>query len=119
MGLLAASLAVRLIRTGLLSQMPQLTTLSVDARVLLFTAGASALAGLVFGLVLVLQQERNVLGIVTQGTRSTTRGFRRTQAGLVVTQVALAFVLLAGSGLMLRRFRGYCLLTWDSIRRTY
>jgi predicted permease len=101
-GLLAAWLTPRLLGTSLAAALPGVTSASVDGRVVAFTVGASLLAGLVLGIVLLVHLEHGAIHAVAHGTRGLSRRFRRTQATLVVAQVALAFVLLAGSALMLR-----------------
>lgn len=72
-----------------------------DADILLFTAGVSILAGILFGLVPALQASRtDLLSAMKEKTRSA-RGFWRLNlsAALVVMQVGLSMVLLTGAGL--------------------
>ena len=77
----------------------------VDWRVLAFTLVVSVGTGLVFGLIPALQGSRADLGAMLKesGGRSGT-GFRqnKTRAVLVVTEVALALILLVGSALLIR-----------------
>jgi putative ABC transport system permease protein len=79
-----------------------------DPSTLVFTVGLALTAGLLFGLVPALQTTRLDLGSVMKGDGTGWltggRGPRRLTArrALLVFQVALAIVLLVGSGLMLR-----------------
>ncbi len=78
---------------------------SVDGRVLFFTLALSTMTGLIFGIAPALQASRPDL-VTTLKSDSPTLGqnHRRfnLRSGLVVTQVALSFVLLIGAGLFLR-----------------
>jgi len=102
LGLIVGSLAVRLISVGFIAQTTALANQSLDWRVVFFTIVASILTATLFGLPVALRQEHRAERMLNESTRTQTPGLHRIQAGLVVTQVALAFVLLAGSGLMLR-----------------
>jgi putative ABC transport system permease protein len=108
-GLLAALVAMW--GTTLISAMgakviPQLVGIGIDFRVLAFTAGVSLFTGLLFGLGPALQL--SALGIdelLKAGGRSsgdTKHGSFRNL--LAVSEIALALMLLAGAGLMLRTF---------------
>src|SRR5262249_46278114 len=78
-----------------------------DGWVLLFTFSASMLTGVLFGLLPALQSARvaRLNDSLKEGTRSSgsaeKSGVRR---GLVITEVALALVLVIGSGLALKSF---------------
>ncbi|MBI1895383.1 MAG: ABC transporter permease [Acidobacteria bacterium] len=88
--------------------LPRLTEIAVDANVLLFAAVLSVLSGIVFGLIPVMKYagRRPDAGLRGVGrTFSEGRERHRTRSTLVVVQVALALVLLIGSGLMIRTFR--------------
>ena len=78
--------------------------LSLDARVLMFTLGAALLTGLIFGLAPAIQTARqNVNESLVKGGRGGGSGVSgRMRNILVVSEVALALVLLAGAGLMIR-----------------
>jgi predicted permease len=78
---------------------------SPNARVLLFTLLASVATVLLFGVAPALRASRVDLVPVLKDTTSTTPSFRRgpsLHSLLVVTQVTLALILLAGAGLFLR-----------------
>ena len=82
-----------------------LLDLSLNGRVFLFALGLSLITGLVFGLVPALQAAKSstVSGLKKEGegAEKAQRGFNLREA-LVVLQVALSLVALAGSGLFLR-----------------
>jgi predicted permease len=77
--------------------------------VLGFAVATSITAGLLFGLIPIarLMRSRTALSLARGGGRSASAGRRqhRTQNALVVVQMALALVLLIGSGLMIRTFQ--------------
>jgi len=87
--------------------LPAEAAVALDVRVLIFTLVLSVLTGIVFGLAPAIAITRsNLSGIMKDSARNSSAGTgRRTLGGaLVVTQVALAFVLLTGSGLLIRSF---------------
>jgi putative ABC transport system permease protein len=90
------------------ANIPRLTTVSVDGRVLLLSLGVSALIGLVFGLLPVAQARRIDLqtALKAEDGRGATGGRdgRIVRSTLVVAEVALAFVLVTGAGLLIRTF---------------
>jgi len=80
----------------------------IDARVLLFTFTISLLAGLLFGAIPALRTKTSWLAAaLKEGGRSQTSGRSRHRARniLMGAQVALAVVLLVGSGLMVRTYQ--------------
>ncbi|MGD8319764.1 MAG: ABC transporter permease [Gemmatimonadota bacterium] len=86
---------------------PRVDEIGIDGSVLLFTAAISVFSGLLFGLFPVLgYARRDLSGALKEGGRASTTGRERHRArsALVVAQVALALVLLVGSGLMARSF---------------
>jgi predicted permease len=88
--------------------LPRLAEIGVDIPVLFFTLGASLLAGLLFGLFPVWKYRKpDMAGGLKEGGRYGSVGKERHRARntLVVSQMALALVLLVGSGLMLRSFQ--------------
>jgi putative ABC transport system permease protein len=103
LGLGLGYVGLRLLITQGPANLPRLGEISVDATALIFVLACSLALSLVFGLAAVLK-----CGIPgrLQNARGATPGAtqRRTQNALVVTQVALALVLLVASGLMIRTF---------------
>lgn len=86
---------------------PRLAESGIDARVLIFTLGLSVAASLLFGLAPALQISRVDLNeTLKQGAARAMAGGKagRTRAALVVVEVALSVVLLAGAGLLIRSF---------------
>jgi putative ABC transport system permease protein len=93
---------VSLLPANQISAMPFLTTLHIDARMLGFSFGLSVLTGIVFGLAPALQSSRlDLNGILKEGGRNASAGAgHRLRSGLVMTEIALAVVLLVGAGLL-------------------
>ena len=79
----------------------------MDERVLLFAMAISVITGLLFGMVPALQATSpDLTGVMKDGGRGSTdrSGRKRLREALIVAEVAFAFILLAGSGLMLQSF---------------
>jgi len=84
---------------------PQETVARIDVRVLLFTLGASVLSAVLFGLAPALASSRIHLAAALKQSAtglSHTGAHVRSRSVLVVAEVALAVVLVVGSGLLLR-----------------
>jgi putative ABC transport system permease protein len=87
-----------------------LAPISVDGRVLAFTLSVSLLAGVLFGLVPAWRASRIDLYNVLKDTGRSLlggSGGRRLRSALVVTEVALALILLVGAGLLTRTLAAY------------
>jgi predicted permease len=96
-------LLVRLIPTNT----PRLDEVGPDARVFGFALAVSILTGLLFGLVPALQASRSDLNeTLKEGGRTGAGSARRNHARsiLIVSEIALSFMLLAGAGLLVRSF---------------
>lgn len=81
----------------------------MDAGVMLFALGVAAATGLLFGMAPALQAtSTNLASSMKEGGYSSTPGTpgRRLRGTLVVVEIGLAFVLLAGSGLLMRSLFG-------------
>jgi predicted permease len=107
-GVLLAWLGTRALVAAAPASIPRLEEIGVDGAVLLFTLAISILAGLVFGLLPALRAgSGRALAALRDGGRGSTIGRERHRARnvLVVGQVALALILLVGSGLMVRSFQ--------------
>jgi putative ABC transport system permease protein len=87
-----------------LNALPFLKTLHLDASILAFSFGLSLLTGMVFGLAPALQSSRPDLNeVLKEGGRNTAGGAgHRLRSALVMTEIALAVVLLVGAGLMMK-----------------
>jgi putative ABC transport system permease protein len=86
---------------------PRLNEIRIDGTVLAFTAGLSLLASLLFGLLPAFKYGNpNLVTTLKEGGRSATAGRDRhlVRSVLVVSQIALALILLVGSGLMVRSY---------------
>lgn len=107
-GLALAALATKLVRGLEAATIPRLGEISIDLTVVAFTFGLCLVAALVVSAspALRLREKKGLAGVLRDGTRSATVGRERRFARnlLVGTQVALALVLLAGSGLLLKSF---------------
>ena len=107
-GVLLAWIGTRaLVSAGPVS-IPRLGEIGINGNVLLFTVGLSVLAGLLFGLLPAVRAgSKKAIAALRDGGRGATIGRDRHRARslLVVGQVALALVLLVGSGLMVRSFQ--------------
>jgi putative ABC transport system permease protein len=86
---------------------PRMATLSVDARVLAFTAAVALASALIFGLAPAWRASRpDLTDVLKEAERGSTAGpgRQRVRATLVGFQVAVALVLLAGAGITMRSF---------------
>ena len=89
--------------------LPGEIVVEMDARVMMFAAVISVVTGLLFGLAPALQAARlDLAGVMKEGGRGSSSGNtgKGLRSFLIVAEVALAFVLLAGSGLLIRSFFG-------------
>ena len=103
LGLLLAHLTLRAASTLLEGQVPRADEISIDARVLLFVAGASILTGVVAGALPALRAGRSDLNdALKEGGRSDGAVGIGTRRLLIVCEVALSLVLLMGAGVMLQ-----------------
>ncbi len=103
LGLLIAAWAVDALLALHPRGIPRLQGITVDARVLVFTLLVSVGAGLLFGLVPALAAVRHdpADSFRGEGRGTAGRSANRFRSGLVVAQVALALVLLAGAALLI------------------
>jgi predicted permease len=108
LGIGVAQAALRLLVSIGPVGLPRLDDIALDARALAFALLVSLIAGVLLGLAPALKYPRRRIGAALHGIGRTvgiSRERHRTQNVLVVAQVALALVLLVGSGLMIRTFQ--------------
>lgn len=95
--------------------LPRAEDVRVDPMVLVFTFGIASLAGILMGLVPAFQGTKPALAEdLKEGSRGSSdgRGSRRLRSAMVIAEVALSLVLLAGAGLMLKSM--HQMLTLDA-----
>ena len=108
LGLLIATIGVRLLVRAGPVELPRLAEVSIDGTVVAFTLAITALVTVACSIIPALRFGRTELvTTLREGGRGGTssRGRQRVRGVLVAAQIALALVVLAGSGLLLRSFR--------------
>jgi putative ABC transport system permease protein len=106
LGLLVAFWGVRALGQWSGASLPAMRGIGIDAWVLAFTLGVSVITGLAFGLAPAVQAWRtDVNAALKEEGRGDTGGHRKwLRHFLVVSEVALALVLLIGAGLLIKSF---------------
>jgi predicted permease len=102
-----AWLAVRYVASMQTISMPLLRTVTIDGTALFFTALIALGTGVLFGIVPALQASEAKESENLKDTGRSMSGSRRaawTQKSLIISEVALACVLLVGAGLLIRSF---------------
>jgi predicted permease len=101
-GAILAWVGVRMLDKLPIEGIARIEVVTVDGRVLGFTAGIGLLTGLLFGLMPALRAYRmGMVAAMHEGGRGGTSS-RRSSSVLVAAQFALSFVLLIGAGLLLK-----------------
>jgi putative ABC transport system permease protein len=105
-GLALARLGLKVIMAAAPGSVPRTVEVGIDLWVLAFTLGVSILAVFIFALAPMAQMREGNLATGLHGAslRTTGAGGHLLRKGLVVTEIALAVVLIVGSGLMIRAF---------------
>ena len=110
-GVAIALVALQAVRTINPGNIPRLEEISIDGGVLAFTFGVSLLTGVLFGLAPALRAARLDLnsslksgGRASQGSGGFNLARHRLRSLLVVSEVAVSLILLAGAGLLIRSF---------------
>jgi putative ABC transport system permease protein len=104
-GLLLASAAIRILGHRLPADLPRVSGLAVDVRVLAFTALITLATGILFGLAPLFQtRSGNANETLKQNARLVGGIQSRLRNGLVVAQIAIALVLLTGAALTAKSF---------------
>ena len=107
-GIAVAVVVMRLLVQLGSSSIPRLATVSLDPRVLGFSLIVASASALIFGLVPARRAGRTQPGDVLRAQALSTTGTGsqgRLRGSLVIAQVAMAFVLLAGAGVLLASLR--------------
>lgn len=106
-GLAIAAWGVKFLAAMLPAGISGMSAVTVDARVLAFTLAVSLLTGLLFGLAPAFELARTDLHhTLKQGgaKQASAAGSRRIERALVVSEVALAFMLAVGAALLMQSF---------------
>jgi predicted permease len=100
-GVALGQMALRAAATFLVNQVPRADEITIDGRVLLFATGISLLTGVIAGAMPALRAGRTDLNeALKEGGRADGAIGVRTRRILIVCEVALSLILLAGAGLM-------------------
>lgn len=105
-GLAPALAAVRMLAVAGPSQLPRLQQIALDERSIFVALALIVSSGILFGLAPMRQMLRRDLAKDIQGGSRTTSGSWRLRSSLVAVNVAMAAVLLVGSGLLVRSLLG-------------
>jgi putative ABC transport system permease protein len=104
-GLLLAVWGIDLLTALKPANLPRLSSIRIDGWVLVFTVAVSILTGVIFGLLPALNASKlDVNEALKESTRASTGGAgrHRVRSVLVVSEIALALVLLIGAGLLIK-----------------
>ncbi len=106
LGLLVAKAGIGMLVAIGPQDIPNLAYVGLDGTVLLYTVGAALLAAALFGIIPALRASRpDLISTLRQSGRNEgLGGGRKLRNSVVMAEVALAFVLLIGGGLMFRSF---------------
>ena len=104
LGLALAHAALGLLRRMAPPGLPRIDEIAIDLPVLLFTLVIAILSGALFSLAPVVRLGRTNFTVLREGGRSSSAGpgRHRTRNTLVIAEIALAVVLMIGSGLLIR-----------------
>jgi predicted permease len=110
-GVAIAVAALQVVRTINPGNIPRLEEISIDGGVLAFTFVVSLLTGVLFGLAPALRAARLDLnsslksgGRASQGSGGFNMARHRVRSLLVISEIAVSLILLAGAGLLIRSF---------------
>jgi putative ABC transport system permease protein len=106
LGLVLAAWGISVLISGAPQELPRAAEIGMDPRVAAFAVAVAIGSGLAFGLVPALHVGRRLAASLRGGRGAGTgRSTHRFRSGLVIAEMALAVVLLVGSGLLLRSFQ--------------
>ncbi len=104
-GLLLGYWGVDLLLSIVPVKLPTFTKVTIDSNVLFFTLGMSIFSGLLFGSIPALHVSGPALNeALKEGGRSAAPGRHNSRRILVISEIALAMVLLVSAGLMIKSF---------------
>lgn len=104
-GLALGIVGSRLLGTLVPQSVSRVQNIGIDGTVVLFTVGITFLSAALFGVFPALQAVKNAMSLSVRGARDgASRAAVATRSALVVTQLAMAVMLLVGAGLLLRSF---------------
>ena len=105
-GLLLAVWGIELLTSLKPQGIPRLDNVRIDSTVILFTIAIGVVTGVLFGLVPAFTSTRGMSASLKESGRGavTSRSGSRVRGALVVVELALAVMLLAGAGLLMRSF---------------
>jgi putative ABC transport system permease protein len=105
LGLLLAQFGIDLLAALAPRNLPRMNGVRIDGWVLSFSVAVSVAAAVIFGLIPAIRASQPNVGHLLRGGRAASQsGGTVLRNGVVVAEVALSFVLLVGTGLMLRSF---------------
>ncbi|HEX8184224.1 MAG TPA: ABC transporter permease [Blastocatellia bacterium] len=107
LGLLLAAWGTDLLVAISPNNVPRFAEIKLDNRVFAFTAAIAVVTGILFGLAPALHASKlNLNEMLKEGGRGATAGFRRQRVRslLVISEVAVALVLLISAGLLIKSF---------------
>jgi predicted permease len=105
LGMVLAVIATRAFRAAPNLSIPMMRYITVDRMAMVFTLLTAVLTGLVFGIFPAVQQSRGDLNeSLKDSSRGSSEGRSWIRSLLVVSEVAMACVLLVGAGLLIRSF---------------
>ena len=106
LGLAIATWGVSPVLAAVPGSLPRTQNIGVNVSVLLFAFGVSMVVGILFGLAPALMSSRfDLQSSLKEGGRGLANSHHRTQKSLVIVEMGLTLVLLAGSGLLFRTIR--------------
>ncbi len=104
-GLLLAYWGLKFLQAFRPANLPRLESVAIDARTLCFSIAACLLTAVLSGLVPALRLSKpDLQAALKDGGKISATSSRRLRSALVVVEIALTLVLLAGSGLLIRTF---------------
>jgi putative ABC transport system permease protein len=106
LGLLLALAGIQVLKTLIPVTIAQVETITIDGRVLIFTAFVALVTGIAFGLVPAIQGSHFNLNDTLKEGHDSGGGKKgnRVRGLLVIGEVAVSFVLLIGAGLLINSF---------------